>query len=180
MEIERAMQRVQGRALECPCGPRHRWTRWEGNTSTAEALQCGVLKDQESVSPALHWWHWLYCHSVIRHSHQEPPGRDAPSTVASRLKALFPSKIKSVLGYAKSVSSGVMMVQFLKYTTDQSHYQWGNETPLKAYQNGVYVLFKLSLLSMSSICLGSNPLAGLNQRLGYQLWHFAAPNYLYH
>lgn len=97
-ERERAMEREQGRGLECPHGPRHRWTRWEGNTSTAEALQRGVLKDQESVSPALHWWHWLYCHSVIHRSHQEPRGCDSPSTVASRLKALFPSKIKSLLG----------------------------------------------------------------------------------
>ncbi len=87
-------ERVQGRGLECPCGPRHRWTRWEGNTSTAEALQRGVLKDQESVSLALHWWHWLYCHSVIRRSHQEPRGRDSPSTVASRLKALSPLRSK--------------------------------------------------------------------------------------
>ena len=48
----------------------------------------------------------------------------------------------------------------------------GNETQVTAYQNDLHVLFKLSLLSMSSICLGRNILAALNQNVSYQLWHF--------
>ena len=80
------------------------------------------------------WWHRLYCHSGPGSSPQEPRGRHSLSTIASRLKALFPSKIKSCTGYAKSVSSWVMKVQKSthmpkaiskgKYNSPQSIRKW--------------------------------------------------------
>lgn len=81
----------------------------------AQLRPCSVeyYKTRSQRAPALHWWHWLFYHSVIHCSHQEPLGHDSPTTVASRLKVLLPSEIKRLLGYAKSVSRGVMMVHLI-------------------------------------------------------------------
>lgn len=57
---------------------------------------------------ALHWWHWLYCHAVLRcSSHQELRGCDSLSAVASRLKLLSSSSVECLLSSAKSVCGRV-------------------------------------------------------------------------
>lgn len=57
---------------------------------------------------ALHWWHWLYCHSVIRLSaHQELRGRDSLNAVASRLKLLCSSNGECLRSSAESICGSV-------------------------------------------------------------------------
>lgn len=60
-------------------------------------------KTRNQWSGALHWWHWLHCHS----SHQELQGCDSLCAVASGLKLLSSSSVECLLNFAKSVSGGV-------------------------------------------------------------------------
>lgn len=94
-------------------------------------------KTRNQWSGALRWWHWLYCHAVIRcSSHQELRGRDSLCAVASRLKLLSSSSIQCLLSFAKSVCGRV----------NDGMISWGHNWPVLLAAGKIKLVLKHVLM----------------------------------